>query len=187
MKKPDDALLDRLLGQDQGLSATEEDAIFETVLARTAAAPQKRRWIWAMPLVAAASVAAMVLMLDSGDFTARGKGQSNLRVACHVKGGEPADSLCAPGEQLYFEVEGQPFFAAFIKLPDGTASWVVENSLHVGTERRWLPLTAEVEAQVGTHTVYGVFTKTALTKDEVRALVEKNAGEVVTRTIEVRK
>ncbi|MCC6807169.1 MAG: hypothetical protein IT381_07080 [Deltaproteobacteria bacterium] len=189
--RADDATLNRLLAGDPALSADESDAILERVVAPP---PKKKRpwFVFAAPLAIAASAAALIIAVqsDDGAFSARGKHESNLRVACHVVGGEPTDLRCAPGEGMRFELEaGAPYFAAFVLLPDGSVSWVIpqdEAATSTPATDGWLAITAAVDAQPGTHVVHGVFSKTPLTRAQIRAAVEAGSVELVTRKIEVK-
>jgi hypothetical protein len=191
--KLDDPTLERLLAGDKGLTASETDAALDAILARQTSAKTKA-WRFMLPVALAAGLASLVIYVQDDEFAARGNKQSNLRVACHLKDGNPLDDRCAPGETLRFEVEGAaPYFAAFAKLPDGTISWIVpanesDLSLPIGHTRQWLPLAAEVDAQVGKHTVFGVFSKEPLTRAKVRVLVEKpdiRLAEILERKIQV--
>lgn len=192
--KLDDPTLERLLAGDKGLSATETDAALDAILARQTPVRTKP-WRFALPFALAAGLATVVVVLQGDEFAARGNKASNLRATCHLKDGNPTDDVCSPGETLRFEVEGAaPYFAAFAKLPDGTVSWILpanetDKSMNIGKTRQWLTVAAEVDAQLGTHTVYGIFSNTALTRAQVRVLIEHPdpaTAEVIERKIQVK-
>ena len=196
----DDRLISRLLaGRDQ-LSRVEKDAILDGALADTA--PSRRaRWGWL--ILPAIALGALLLLpwrsdVPNADFAPRGGSQPAvvLHVAC--AGG------CAPGAKLLFDVHGTigyRYFAAFAKRGDGVALWyfpTADNS--IGIDLSTVPASGVLDRGVvlgpehpaGTYRIYGVFSKTALTRAAIREMFDParlSAGEgtaVVTADVEVR-
>jgi hypothetical protein len=172
----EDRLISRLLsGRDQ-LSRGEKDAILDGVLAD--AAPARRaRWGWlALPALALAGFLLVPWRssVPKQDFTARGGGQpaAVMQVTCA--------SGCTQGAKLVFDVHGTTgyrYFAAFAKAGDGKALWYFPaTDSATGLDLSAQPTTGILDRTVvlgpehpaGTYQVYGVFSKSPLTRSAIR-------------------
>jgi hypothetical protein len=165
----------RLLAGRDRLGRVEKDAIFEAVLAQTAAKP-KRAWWWiAMPAFAAVAIALIVLWprTKQDDFTARGGGAPVAMFA-------PSCSDCARGAKLAFDLQGTTgyrYFAAFARSSDGDVVWYFTGKdLATSLVRGVLDETVVLDA-IGTYRIYGVFSQQALDRDAIKALFD-DTGKV---------
>lgn len=191
--KADDRLAARLLAGDDRLSRIEKDALLEGVLPP----PRPRaRWVWlALPALAAVALILIAPWKTADDFTARGGSQpvAALHVSCAA--------ACTQGAKLLFDLHGTTsyrYFAAFAKRDDGTVLWYfpgddVGTSVEVpasGVLDRGIVLGAEHPA--GTYHVYGVFSRTPLTRVALRdafdatRLTAGSGTAVVTADVEIR-
>lgn len=199
MTREDPARLARLLAGRDEPSVLETEALFDRIAEDVAPRPWWRRPIaWGALSGLATATAAVFLVMSPGDeFGTRGGAQAVLQPHCVV---DEATAPCAFGAKLLFDArppDGEPHFAALAKRPDGTVIWYLP-----GPEDTSKPLAAETavvptairlgeEHPPGTYAVFGVFTKDALTREEIEARVgaqlESSPGvTVVERVLEVR-
>ncbi|MEQ8568044.1 MAG: hypothetical protein RMA76_24195 [Deltaproteobacteria bacterium] len=201
MTREDSARLARLLSGRDEPSVLETEALFDRIASDVAPRPWWRRPVaWgALSGIATAAAAAFlfVALPDSGEFGSRGGEEAVLRPHC-VTGAETGP--CTTGAKLLFDArppEGAPHFAALAKRPDGTFIWYLPapdaRSAALGAETAVVATAIRLgdEHPAGAYTVFGVFTKDAMTRDEIEAAVGDDlAGgpgvTVVRRELEVR-
>jgi hypothetical protein len=165
----------RLLAGRDRLGRVEKDAILGAVLAGTAPKPQRAWWWVAVPALAAAALALVVMWprAKEDDFTARGGGAPVAMFA-------PSCSDCARGAKLAFDLQGTTgyrYFGAFARSSDGNVIWYwVGKDLVTSLQRGVLDETVVLEAS-GAYRVYGVFSQQPLDRDAIKALFD-DAGNV---------
>ncbi len=199
-RDPSDDRLDRLLGGSPDLGVSEQEAILDEVLAKTAGAPA-RRWVrWLVPLAAVTAALLVVLLVRSRspeEWTARGGSLApSVELSCLVEG---RAAPCERGAKLVFTLtpRGASAFAAIAEAPDGETIWLVPggrdatsaelSSLSAGGV---LDRAAVLDGPRGHYTVHAVFSKRPLTRDELRAaLLDPSSAtdlQVVHLPLEVR-
>jgi hypothetical protein len=175
-RMPDESTPARLLAGRDRLGRVEKDAVFEAVLAGTAAKPGRAWWWFALPAVAAAAIALVVLWprTKPDEFTARGGDAPVAMFAPTCAQG------CARGAKLVFDLQGTTgyrYFGAFARSSDGNVVWYwVGKDLLTSLERGVLDETVVLEAS-GTYRLYGVFSQQPLDRDGIKALFD-DAGRV---------
>ena len=206
MKQPlPDPQLNRLLAGRDELTQADKDEVLDQVFAKLPAEPAARRpglfapWMrWALAglgLVLLAPAGYLILAKSARDeFKARGPADANPGFAVFCAA-DMAEGRCARGGKLLFRVEprGARHFAALSLDEGGAVVWLFTDApldalgadglLGVG-----VPLGPEHAA--GRHEVVGVFSDRALSKDEIRALLEAPEkspvrARVVRRALEV--
>jgi hypothetical protein len=184
-------LISRLLSGRNRLSRVEKDALRDAILARAAPAPP-RRFGLAGPALAVAGAAALLLVIPwatrpgpepapegRGELVARGASGdvAALNLLCDSSG-EPR---CRAGDTLHFDVSGASGFdylAAFARRDDGAVIWYFPEAPGAGSHS-----IADVVAggildrgiaiggdhPPGRYQVFAVFSRQALTRDEIAA------------------
>lgn len=187
MKPLSDPQLNRLLAGRDALTQADKDAALEQVLEKLPAEPPAERpagllapWLrWAMVglcLVLLVPVGYRLLSNREDQFTARGPADDKPSFAA-VCAATLAEGKCAAGGKLLFRVEprGATHFASLSIGNGGAVVWYfadvgLENIAADGLLSVGVPLGPEHPA--GRYDVVGVFADRALTKDEVRTLLE---------------
>ncbi|MGC4121134.1 MAG: hypothetical protein QM765_42460 [Myxococcales bacterium] len=187
MKPLSDPQLNRLLAGRDELTQADKDAALEQIFAELPAErPVGRPGLFAPWLRWALVGVCLVLMVPAGyrllserqpdSFTARGTADEapSFAVVCAPS---MAESRCAAGGKLLFRVEprGATHFAALSTGEGGAVVWYFADVALEGLGADGL-LSVGVplgpEHAVGRRDVVGVFSNRALTKDEIRAMVE---------------
>jgi hypothetical protein len=205
----EDEVLSRLIAGRNAPSVLAKEQLFERIYAQVQAKPERRAWgaLFGAFAGAAAVAAVALLLVRSGqpEFQARGShvaaaGGPELVVSC------PGASGCRVGSKLSFAVRfAEPattanagYFAAFARRFDGTIIWYFPEP--VGSSIA-VPQTSEpelldravllgTEHVPGHYEVYGVFSRQALTREQLKLKVgEDLSGSpgvvVVRRPLEV--
>jgi hypothetical protein len=184
-----DPKLGRALAGKNTPSILEKEAAFEDAYARVQASGVRgprslRTWLW---LASTGLAAAGVLWLarpapltpPQEDFTARGGGEASkfdFELSC-VSRSEPGK--CRTGDKLAVRVQAPSgrYFAAFARRSDGVVIWYWPSAGGKSLPAAKLAtLDAKAQAVVldaahtpGEYAVYGVLSKRALDRDEIKA------------------
>lgn len=176
-----DRLIPRLLARRDRLGRVEKAAILDSVLAGVA---PRRRARWWIAIATPALVTAISVFLIApwrsqaprSEFGSRGgtRAVASLHTVCAGAG------ACARGHKLLFDLQGTMgyrYFAAFSKRADGTVLWYfpalpegVGIDLAIQTQDGVLDrgIILGEEHATGTYRVYGVFSRTPLTRQTIR-------------------
>lgn len=189
--------LDRLLADRDRLSVREKEQILDRVLAqvaRTEVAPARRRWRmtrWAFAaLVLMLAVPPALLLWRSRhgpEFTVRGGLEVAPAIEPFCLGANGGDGICAQGDKLFFKLSAGRFhaFAAVALAPDGKTFWYFPNdalATSMDLARSKQPgildqaITLDDRHPPGDYTLYGVFSKEPLTKEQVRQAIRSPSG-----------
>ncbi len=180
-------LMARLLSGRDRSSRLEKEAIFQAVVEALPEHKQPRRWLKAALAGGAlvSSTAIMIVLFTPLDppFQTRGE-DANFHVFCEEHG---KTSPCKQGSRLHFDVtppHAHTFFAAFSERPDGTVIWYFPSSakgpgLNLKRHSRQGLLDTGIqlgpEHTPGRYRVYGYFSKTPLSRDDIRT--QSQSGE----------
>ncbi len=170
----DDEELARLLsGKNRPSVLAREEAARRAI---AEAEGPHRTWLYGMGSVAAfaAAIGLMVLTLrgePEPELAARGGEVPTLSLSCGDEG-----AACRPGAMLTFEVHAAhdfPFFAAFARRDDGIFLWYVPvpggRSVALAGKAPLLATAIRIgpEHTPGEHQVFGVFSRRALSREEI--------------------
>lgn len=180
----DDRQLGRLLAGRDEPSILEKEEVLRTVLARSR---RRKRTRWSFGVLGAiGAAAAWALVVPTDEFTPRG--DATRSVDFSVRCGSSPPGRCKLGEVLQFEVgsgAGHRFFAAFARDGRGRVVWYYpapgDRSLSLGENTGTdAPELLQYAVELGdphgegTYTVVGLFSGHPLTRDQLKAALERD-------------
>jgi hypothetical protein len=195
----------RLLSRKNQLSSAEKQEIFGRVMDDVAPSPRwfRRPAVWAALAGAMAALVIVPLAIRSAElgeladsFGSRGKQAAiaTFEVSCPSQ-----PSGCQRRGTLVFDVQasaGYRYFAAFARRSDGTILWYFPDSATAQS----LDLDARVtngvldrgialgdEHQAGSYQLYGIFSGTPLSRDDIKARFQPGAANLGPGTAVVTK
>jgi hypothetical protein len=205
------SLIPRLLSGRNRLSRPEKDEILANVLGEVTPGRRVRgRHGVLLALAGAVGILVLVPLAMRGGpdgardaaFSARGISSAAAGFELVCPDGRPG--ICLQGDTLLFDLSGSAghdYFAAFARHQDGTVIWYfpespdgksleLARSLSEGVLRRGVAVGDE--HQPGRYRVHGIFSDTALTRDDIKERFEDGAHDlgpgtaVTTRELTVR-